>query len=80
MCTCFVGLCMKGASALLAIGELQIKPALRFHLTSVAMASISKSDSKYWGLSREEDPFSTAVWGSVDWYNRWKSVWKFLKK
>jgi hypothetical protein len=70
---------MKKYLACLVIKEMQIKMTLRFHLTSVRMAVIKKTNNKCWqGCRKDETPI--CYW----WIGKlvqapWKSVWKLLK-
>jgi hypothetical protein len=68
-------------STLLVIKEMQIKIALRFHLTSVRMAIIrDNNNNKCW---RECDKKGTLIhcwWECKLVQPLWKAVWSFLKK
>ena len=60
---------MKGCSASPAIREIQNKTTMRYHLTPVRMAIITKStNNKCWGACAERGPFCT-VGRDADWYS-----------
>ena len=72
---------LKKCSALLAIREVQIKTALRFHLTPVRMAKVKNSgDSRCWQGCRERGTLLHCWWGCKMVQPLWKSVWRFLRK
>ena len=63
------------------IREIQIKPAMIYHLTPVRMALIKKSTNyKHWEACREKGMFLHCWWECKLIQPLWKMVWKFLKK
>ena len=59
---------MKRCSALLTVGEIQIKTTMRYHLTPNRVTIIKKSNNKC-GRGCGEREFYCAVGGNVNWYN-----------
>lgn len=47
----------------LVIGKMQIKTALRSHLTSVRMAIIKKINSKFWQGCGKKETLARCWWG-----------------
>jgi hypothetical protein len=63
------------------IREMQIKTALRFHLTLVRMAKIKNSvDSRCWRGCGERVSLLYCWWDYKLVQPLWKSVWLFLRK
>ncbi|KAF0876653.1 LORF2 protein, partial [Crocuta crocuta] len=72
---------MKRCSASLPIKEIQIKTTLRYHLTPVRVAKMSKSeDSRCWLECGEMGTLLHRWWECKLVQPLWKTVWRFLKK
>ena len=71
---------MKKCSSSLVIREMQIKTALRYHLTPVRMAIIKKSGDKRCWRRRGEIRMLLHCWQECKFVQPlWKTAWQFLK-
>ena len=71
---------MKGCSASLAIGKMQIKTTMRYHFTSVRMAMIPNSTNTCWRGCGKKGTLVQCWWECRLGQPLWKTLWNFLRK
>jgi len=72
---------MKRSSTLLITREMQNKTTVRYHLTLVRLAIITKStDNKCWRGPGEKGALSHCWWECNLIQPSWRRIWRFLKK
>ena len=71
---------MKSCSTLLAIKELQIKTAMRYHFTPTKVVIILKKENKCWQVHGKIGTLTRCWWECKMMQLLWKTVWQFLKE
>ena len=71
---------MKRCSTSLIITEMQVKISMRYYLTPIRIAIITKSTHKCWGGCGEKGMFLDSWWECKLVQQQWRTVWSFLKK